>query len=125
VRAGLVIFDFTALLRGESADRGVHPRRAAQQMIYYVATLCTVLAAAPKKDCCCSKRLRPATEHQHGMFAVVRQSLRRYYTAVIPRHSWLSDSAPVAAPAGNMLRRTRRSYTCSVLRRLTCSDVMI
>jgi len=68
----LVIFDFATLLRGESADRGVHPRRAAQQMIYYVATLRTVLAAAPKKDCCCSKRLRPATEHQHGGFCSER-----------------------------------------------------
>ena len=41
------------------------------------------------------------------MFAVVRQSLRRYYTAVIAEiagtGSWLSDSGPVAAPAGNVL----------------------
>jgi len=43
--AGVVIFDFAALLRGESADRGVHPRRAAQQMIYYVAALSVITAS--------------------------------------------------------------------------------
>ena len=49
--------------------------------------------------------------------------------------SWLSDSGPVAAPAGNVLAAHTtiiHMFTavlfsrciCNVLRRLTCSDVM-
>ena len=36
------------------------------------------------------------TSERNNMFAVVQQRLRRYYTAVIPRNSWLTQVAALA-----------------------------